>query len=400
MIINQTVTSLSTDAGRQTSAAASSSPENAFSTELQKQLSDKKAPPVQDPHKLPQADKKKPEEKDLQPALPQADLLPAELIAGAALPQAQSPLPTGELNEAAAIETLPALMPALPGAGAASAATLPTDVLSTAPHTDTSLLTEAVNAPSTQERQISPLTAKFQIATPAASHTAAQKADKPVAGTNTSTNTNTNTNAVTTPAQEPTAQPVAANENNSDKQYAEMAAEPIPTVHSAHVSAPVAAAESTPTPAPAVVTGTLQANVGTPAWQQSLGQQIAVFTRDGVHHAELHLHPEELGSLQISLRLNNDQAQLHFVTENHQVRAALESAMPHLRSQLEESGIQLGQSSVGAESFASQGDTASGENGAQGNSEKDHADRAISAPEERAPQRTTILYSRGINTFV
>jgi len=56
--------------------------------------------------------------------------------------------------------------------------------------------------------------------------------------------------------------------------------------------------------------------------------------------------------LQISLKLDNDQAQLHFVSAHQQVRAAVEAAMPHLRTALAESGISLGQSSVGSDSSA------------------------------------------------
>lgn len=101
-------------------------------------------------------------------------------------------------------------------------------------------------------------------------------------------------------------------------------------------------------------TAMLNAQMGSEAWQQSLGQQIILFARDGQQNAKLRLHPEELGSLQINLTLNNDnEAQLHFVSAHSQVRAALEAALPHLRTSLAESGIDLGQASVGSESSQS-----------------------------------------------
>ncbi|PLR47316.1 hypothetical protein CYR40_09130 [Chimaeribacter arupi] len=74
-----------------------------------------------------------------------------------------------------------------------------------------------------------------------------------------------------------------------------------------------------------------------------------MFTRHGQQSAELRLHPEDLGALQISLKIDNDQAQLHFASPHQQVRAAVEAAMPHLRTALAESGINLGQSSVGSD---------------------------------------------------
>ncbi|MCE1969896.1 flagellar hook-length control protein FliK [Enterobacter cloacae] len=108
----------------------------------------------------------------------------------------------------------------------------------------------------------------------------------------------------------------------------------------------------------------------TPEWKQSVSQHIALFSRNGLHSAEIRLHPEELGSLQISLRMQQDQAQIHIVSEHAHIRHVMEQAMPQLRAAMAESGIQLGQANVSAEGqqFAAgeQGQNASGdEHGAQ-----------------------------------
>ncbi|WP_392431153.1 flagellar hook-length control protein FliK [Yersinia sp. HM-2024] len=95
--------------------------------------------------------------------------------------------------------------------------------------------------------------------------------------------------------------------------------------------------------------GYLSAQLGSQEWQQSLGQQVIMFSRNGQQNAELRLNPQELGALQISLKIDDNQAQLHFASAHSQVRAAIEAAMPSLRTALAESGIQLGQSSVGSE---------------------------------------------------
>ena len=107
------------------------------------------------------------------------------------------------------------------------------------------------------------------------------------------------------------------------------------TTASAHIAAPAS--------------GYLSAQLGSQEWQQSLGQQVIMFSRNGQHNAELRLNPQELGALQISLKIDDNQAQLHFASAHSQVRAAIEAAMPSLRTALAESGIQLGQSSVGSE---------------------------------------------------
>ncbi|MHA3595501.1 flagellar hook-length control protein FliK [Yersinia enterocolitica] len=114
------------------------------------------------------------------------------------------------------------------------------------------------------------------------------------------------------------------------------------------VSSPVlSTTASTHIAAPA--SGYLSAQLGSQEWQQSLGQQVIMFSRNGQQNAELRLNPQELGALQISLKIDDNQAQLHFASAHSQVRAAIEAAMPSLRTALAESGIQLGQSSVGSE---------------------------------------------------
>lgn len=151
------------------------------------------------------------------------------------------------------------------------------------------------------------------------------------------------------------------------------------------------------TPSPAV----LNQPLGSPAWQQALSQQLSYFSRNGIHNAELRLHPEELGALQINLRLNSDQAQLHFVAENHQVRAALEAAMPHLRTSLAESGINLGQSSVGADSSSSWGAFSQSEQSSKQPHFKDEADDQTPIHDDNDEIKTkNVSYSNGINTFV
>ncbi|MCA7012756.1 flagellar hook-length control protein FliK [Dickeya dadantii] len=124
---------------------------------------------------------------------------------------------------------------------------------------------------------------------------------------------------------------------------------------------------ATPTqPAAQHVTSQINAPLGTQQWNDALGQQVVMFSRNGQQTAELKLHPEELGSLHIMLKIEDNQAQIHLVSGSSQVRSALESALPHLRSAMAESGINLGQSSVGSDASGwqqSQQQVASNANG-------------------------------------
>ncbi|MEG5544087.1 flagellar hook length control protein FliK [Enterobacter asburiae] len=119
--------------------------------------------------------------------------------------------------------------------------------------------------------------------------------------------------------------------------------------------APIMSSHATSQTAATVATApVLSQPLGTHEWQQSLSQHITLFTKQGQQTAELRLHPEDLGQVQISLKLDDNQAQLQMVSANSHVRAALEAALPVLRTSLAENGIQLAQSSVSSESFAGQ----------------------------------------------
>jgi flagellar hook-length control protein FliK len=119
--------------------------------------------------------------------------------------------------------------------------------------------------------------------------------------------------------------------------------------------APIMSSHATSQTAATVATApVLSQPLGTHEWQQSLSQHITLFTKQGQQTAELRLHPEDLGQVQISLKLDDNQAQLQMVSAHSHVRAALEAALPVLRTSLAENGIQLAQSSVSSESFAGQ----------------------------------------------
>ena len=124
-----------------------------------------------------------------------------------------------------------------------------------------------------------------------------------------------------------------------------------PTATLAPIMSSHATSQAAATVAPAPV---LSQPLGTHEWQQSLSQHITLFTKQGQQTAELRLHPEDLGQVQISLKLDDNQAQLQMVSAHSHVRAALEAALPVLRTSLAENGIQLAQSSVSSESFAGQ----------------------------------------------
>ncbi|MCH8501047.1 MAG: flagellar hook-length control protein FliK [Aliidiomarina sp.] len=112
--------------------------------------------------------------------------------------------------------------------------------------------------------------------------------------------------------------------------------------------APMQTVSAAPTP-----TTTLSAPLATPAWQAQLSQQVSEQAQQIVNMrvqndqtVRLRLHPAELGPLMISMKIEDQSAQLQFVSGHNQVRQAVEQALPQLREILAEQGIELSQSSV------------------------------------------------------
>ncbi|MBG6248512.1 MULTISPECIES: hypothetical protein [Symbiopectobacterium] len=79
------------------------------------------------------------------------------------------------------------------------------------------------------------------------------------------------------------------------------------TAHTTPVSlAPNAQTSMTNNIAQPGASAQLNAQLGTTQWQDSLGQQIIMLSRNGQQSVQLRLHPEELGTLHISLRLDDN----------------------------------------------------------------------------------------------
>lgn len=79
---------------------------------------------------------------------------------------------------------------------------------------------------------------------------------------------------------------------------------------------------------------------------QQLADKVQVIVNQKNLSAEIKLDPQELGSLQVRVQLNGDQAQVNFTVQNQSTRDLLEQAVPRLRELLQDKGIELGQSSV------------------------------------------------------
>lgn len=92
----------------------------------------------------------------------------------------------------------------------------------------------------------------------------------------------------------------------------------------------------------------LNPQLGTQDWNQALGQKVVWMVQGLQQTATLTLNPPEMGPMQVTVNVHNNQATATFTAPQPEVRHALEAAMPRLREMLNDAGIQLGESSVSA----------------------------------------------------
>ena len=109
--------------------------------------------------------------------------------------------------------------------------------------------------------------------------------------------------------------------------------------------------------------------------------------------AEIRLDPPEMGSMQIRVRSDAEQAQINFVVQNQQAKEALEQSMPRLREMLAQQGLELGESTIsygqsGGEN-AEQNESGAGEQLAKNGASNSESDEPSNSPEQTSEQQTS-----------
>ncbi len=143
-------------------------------------------------------------------------------------------------------------------------------------------------------------------------------------------------------------------------------------------------------------TATLATPFGQPQWGSELGEKLVWLAGRQGHVAELQLSPPSLGSLEVRLSVNGNEAGAQFYSANAAVREAIEAALPRLREMLASSGLTLGGASVSSESFQSGASFAQDGQGRGNRDDKDPApfgEREIAPPPRRVASGLVDLYA-------
>ncbi len=106
------------------------------------------------------------------------------------------------------------------------------------------------------------------------------------------------------------------------------------------------ALSATPVARAAATQATISTPLNQPQWADDFSQKVTWMATQRTQSAELHLNPAQLGPLEVSLKLNGDQATLQFTSAHAAVRDAIEQSIPRLRDMLADSGISLGNTTV------------------------------------------------------
>ncbi len=149
---------------------------------------------------------------------------------------------------------------------------------------------------------------------------------------------------------------------------------------------PVAQAQ-TPNHAPAAAQR-IDVPLAQTGWADAFSQRVVWLVGQQQQSAELHVNPPDLGPIDITLSLDRDRAQITFVSAHAPVRDAIENALPRLQEALQQAGIQLGGTSVSAESSRQQQGSA---NLPAPGSQQAAAARAAAA---QTPQPSAIVITR------
>jgi len=121
---------------------------------------------------------------------------------------------------------------------------------------------------------------------------------------------------------------------------------PLDALNSLMTSSLPQAQPTTPAAPPAHAL-TMQSSVGTPAFAQELGQQVAWLGGQDVKEARIRLHPEDLGPLDVKVSVKQDHVDVSFIAQHPQAVHAVQQTLGQLDTLLAHHGLSLGHAEVG-----------------------------------------------------
>ena len=107
--------------------------------------------------------------------------------------------------------------------------------------------------------------------------------------------------------------------------------------------------------APPIVPLASGAAFGTQAWSEGVANRVMWLTDNRMMTAELRLDPPDLGPLRVKISISDGQAQVSFVSQNGDVRSAIDQSVARLRELFEARDVELVNVDVSDQSEADKG---------------------------------------------
>ena len=94
----------------------------------------------------------------------------------------------------------------------------------------------------------------------------------------------------------------------------------------------------------------INTNLYQSGWNEAFNQRVIFMTHNNINSASISINPEHLGPIQVQLQMDaNQQTSIHFIANNPDVRQIITDSIQQLGEILDQSGIQLGQTSVSSQ---------------------------------------------------
>ncbi len=100
------------------------------------------------------------------------------------------------------------------------------------------------------------------------------------------------------------------------------------------------------------VSGPIETPVRDGGWGDRFGERVVMMANNQLKTAEIRLTPAELGPVRVQVNVEDGAANITFHAQHAITREAIEQALPRLREMFAESGLSLGQASVGEQNVA------------------------------------------------
>lgn len=111
----------------------------------------------------------------------------------------------------------------------------------------------------------------------------------------------------------------------------------------------------------------------------ALNDSVRYMMNSRIQSAEIRIDPPELGSMQIKISMNGDQASVSMVVQNQQAKDMLDQSVPKLKEMLEQQGIELGESNISEHQH--NGEQQAGQSHGNGHSAQ-HEEGTVSEPHQ------------------